>query len=307
MNTPLADLLRGKKLYLLDMDGTLYLGSSLFPTALPFLKAIKDSGAQYLFLTNNSSRGTDSYVKKLSGMGIPAREEDFFTSTDAACAYLRAHYRGGKIYALGTASFREHLKHEGFPITDQMEEGIDCLLMGYDTELTYQKLIDASILLGKGVTYLATNPDWVCPTAFGYVPDCGSIAQALEHATGRLPRFLGKPQPEIARLAMAKKGVMIVSNPPYIKDEDICKLMSDVKDYEPYEALYGGEDGVEFYIKITKQSLKLLDNYGILAFEIGDTQKNQVMDIMKSNGFSNIYCIKDLAGRDRVVKGILKR
>lgn len=204
MNTPLADLLRGKKLYLLDMDGTLYLGSSLFPTALPFLKAIKDSGAQYLFLTNNSSRGTDSYVKKLSGMGIPAREEDFFTSTDAACAYLRAHYRGGKIYALGTASFREHLKQEGFPITDQMEEGIDCLLMGYDTELTYQKLIDASILLGKGVTYLATNPDWVCPTAFGYVPDCGSIAQALEHATGRLPQFLGKPQPEIALLAMEK-------------------------------------------------------------------------------------------------------
>lgn len=204
MNTPLADLLRGKKLYLLDMDGTLYLGSSLFPTTLPFLKAIKDSGAQYLFLTNNSSRGTDSYVKKLSGMGIPAREEDFFTSTDAACAYLRAHYRGGKIYALGTASFREHLKHEGFPITDQMEEGIDCLLMGYDTELTYQKLIDASILLGKGVIYLATNPDWVCPTAFGYVPDCGSIAQALEHATGRLPQFLGKPQPEIALLAMEK-------------------------------------------------------------------------------------------------------
>lgn len=92
-------------------------------------------------------------------------------------------------------------------ITDKLEEGIDLLLMAYDTELVYQKLVDASILLNRGVEYLATNPDWVCPTEFGYVPDCGSFAQALEHATGRLPRFLGKPEPEIALLAMQKKGI----------------------------------------------------------------------------------------------------
>ena len=207
MGPLLSDILRDKKLYLLDMDGTLYLGDRLFPVTLPFLDALRTAGAGYLFLTNNSSRGTDSYVQKLNGMGISACEEDFFTSTDAACAYLRAHYRGNKIYALGTASFRHHLKQEGFPVTDRLEDDIDCLLMGYDTELTYQKLIDASILLGRDVTYLATNPDWVCPTAFGYVPDCGSMAQALEHATGRLPLFLGKPQPEIALLAMEKAGV----------------------------------------------------------------------------------------------------
>ncbi len=207
MTHPLSDTLRHKKLYLLDMDGTLYLGDRLFPVALPFLDALRAAGARYLFLTNNSSRGTGSYVQKLGGMGISACEEDFFTSTDAACAYLRAHYSGAKIYVLGTASFRDHLKQKGFPVTDQLEDDVDCLLMGYDTELTYQKLIDASILLGRNVTYLATNPDWVCPTAFGYVPDCGSIAQALEHATGRLPLFLGKPQPEIALLAMERAGV----------------------------------------------------------------------------------------------------
>ena len=87
------------------------------------------------------------------------------------------------------------------------EKGIDCLLIGYDTELTYQKLVDASQLLDLGVDYLATNPDWICQTANGYVPDCGAIAQALEHASGRLPKFLGKPQPEIALLAMQKAGV----------------------------------------------------------------------------------------------------
>ena len=203
----LARLLEGRKLFLLDMDGTLYLGDTLFPFAAGFLQAIRDSGASYLFLTNNSSKGTDAYVEKLTRLGIPASPGDFFTSMDAACSHLRAHYRGRRIYALGTESFKAQLRREGFPVTDRVEEGVDCLLMGYDTELTYQKLVDASVLLGRGVEYLATNPDWVCPTAFGYVPDCGSIAQALEHATGRLPRFLGKPEPEIALLAMEKAGV----------------------------------------------------------------------------------------------------
>ncbi|MDD4105289.1 MAG: HAD-IIA family hydrolase [Eubacteriales bacterium] len=203
----LTNAICGKKLFLLDMDGTLYLGGRLFPHTLAFLKAVRDAGAQYLFLTNNSSKGADAYVNKLIGMGINAVEDDFFTSTDAACAYLEMHYTGDLIYALGTESFKQQLRKQGFPITDVLSDGIDCLLMGYDTELTYRKLEDASILLDRGVTYLATNPDWVCPTEFGYVPDCGSFAQALEHATGRLPLFLGKPKPEIALLAMAKKGV----------------------------------------------------------------------------------------------------
>ena len=203
----LIEAVRGKKLFLLDMDGTLYLGGRLFPHTLAFLRAIRDAGAEYLFLTNNSSKGADAYVQKLCGMGILSVEDDFFTSTDAACAHLKMHHTGNLIYALGTESFKRQLRKEGFPITDVLQDGIDCLLMGYDTELTYRKLADASILLGRGVTYLATNPDWVCPTEFGYVPDCGSIAQALEHATGRLPLFLGKPKPEIALLAMEKKGV----------------------------------------------------------------------------------------------------
>ena len=208
MNTALETLLTGKKLYLLDMDGTLYLGDRLYPFTLDFLQAIRDAGADYLFLTNNSSRGTDAYLNKLTRMGITAVTEDFFTSTDAACSYLRTHHQPKLIYALGTESFKQQLRKAGFPITDTLSDEVDCLLMGYDTELTYQKLVDATQLINRGVLYLATNQDWVCPMEFGYVPDCGAFAQMLEHATGRLPRFLGKPQPEIARLAMAKKGVL---------------------------------------------------------------------------------------------------
>ncbi len=202
----MQETFRSKKLYLLDMDGTLYLDEDLFPHCLDFLNVIRERGGNYLFLTNNSSKSVSKYVEKLSRLGITATESDFFTSTDAACAYLKRNWQGRKIYALGTASFKEQLQKAGFPITDQLEDDIDCLLMGYDTELTYRKLEDACILLGRGVTYLATNPDWVCPTSYGSAPDCGSFAQMLEHATGRLPYFIGKPRPAIAELAMEKMG-----------------------------------------------------------------------------------------------------
>lgn len=200
--------LQSKKLYLLDMDGTLYLDDNVFDHCLDFLNTVKANGGRYLYLTNNSSKSVDKYVEKMNRVHIPAVKEDFFTSTDAACVYLRQNYHGKKIYAFGTASFRQQLQDAGFPITDHLEDDIDCLLMGYDTELTYKKLEDACILLGRGVEYLATNPDWVCPTAYGYVPDCGSVSQMLFNATKRKPYFIGKPEPAIALLAIEKAGFM---------------------------------------------------------------------------------------------------
>ncbi|MBR0446937.1 MAG: HAD-IIA family hydrolase [Clostridia bacterium] len=196
--------LKDKKLYLLDMDGTLYLDDDLFPCTIDFLNAIREQGGRYLFLTNNSSKSVKVYIEKLARLGIPATEEDFFTSTMATCVYLKEHYRGKKIYAAGTAAFRQELAEAGFPVTDKLEDDVDCLLMGNDSELTFQKLEDACILLGRDVTYLATNPDWVCPTAYGYVPDCGSVCEMLWRATGKRPYFIGKPEPAMAQLAMAK-------------------------------------------------------------------------------------------------------
>ena len=202
----MRETLRKKKLFLLDMDGTLYLDDDVFDHCLDFLNAVRQRGGRYLYLTNNSSKSVDKYVEKMTRIGIPAEPDDFFTSTDAACVYLRENWHGKKIYALGTRSFREQLLQAGFPVTDRLEDDIDTLLMGFDTELTFRKLEDACILLGRGVTYLATNPDWVCPTAYGYVPDCGSISQILCNATKRMPYFIGKPEPAIARLAIRKAG-----------------------------------------------------------------------------------------------------
>ena len=196
-----------KKLFLLDMDGTLYLGDRLFEGALEFLRRVRETGGRYLFATNNSSRSVTAYVDRLRGMGIDAAKEDFLTSTDALIWYLRGRYDDALIYAFGTRTFRHQLREAGFRVTDQREAGISLLVCGFDTELTFQKLEDACMLLGDPtVDFLATNPDWVCPTAWGFVPDCGSVCEMLFRATGRRPRVIGKPEPEMALLAMERWG-----------------------------------------------------------------------------------------------------
>ncbi|MBE7060714.1 MAG: HAD-IIA family hydrolase [Ruminococcaceae bacterium] len=197
--------MKNKKLFLLDMDGTIYLDNDLFDGTKDFLEYVKKIGGKYMFLTNNSSKSVDKYIEKMASLGIETTSDDFLTSTDATILVLnKRKYK--KIYALGTTSFKEQLSAAGLPVTDKLEDGIDCLLMGFDTELTFKKLEDACILLGKPVDYIATNPDRVCPTWYGYVPDCGSVSTMLYNATKRMPEFIGKPQPTMALVAMEKNG-----------------------------------------------------------------------------------------------------
>ena len=197
------EILKSKKLFLLDMDGTLYLDNDLFDGTTEFLEYIKSSGGKYLFLTNNSSKSVNKYVEKMANLGIETTENDFLTSSQATSLYLK-NKKYKKIYVFGTDSLKEELGC--FNITDKLEDEIDCLVMGFDTQLTFQKLEDACILLGRGVDYIATNPDYVCPTSYGYVPDCGSVSDMLYNATKRRPLFIGKPKPEMALLAMEKTG-----------------------------------------------------------------------------------------------------
>ena len=153
--------LKNKKLFLLDMDGTIYLDNDLFDGTLEFLDYVKSTGGRYIFMTNNSSKSVEKYIEKLASLGIKSSEDDFLTSTNATCIYLKKQtYK--KIYAFGTTSFKEQLKKEGFNITDKLEDDIDCLCMGFDTELTFQKLEDVSRLLltRESIPYIASNPDY---------------------------------------------------------------------------------------------------------------------------------------------------
>ncbi len=198
--------LEDKKFFLLDMDGTIYLDNDLFDGTLDFLAKVREKGGRYIFVTNNSSKGVDAYVKKLNTIGIPAVEDDFLTSTDATILYLNDKFPGRKFYSFGTESFTQQLRDSGVNVTTTLEDDIFGLVISNDQELTFKKLDDACILLGRGVEYIATNPDWVCPTSYGYVPDCGSFVDMLRRATGKMPVFIGKPQPEMLLLAMQKFG-----------------------------------------------------------------------------------------------------
>ena len=198
--------LQDKRLFLLDMDGTIYLDDRLFDGVTAFLSRIREKGGRYLFLTNNSSKGVEGYIEKLNGMGIATGREDYLTSVDAAIDLLRRRYPGRRCYVQGTRSFYDQLAAAGIPVTCDREDGAEILLSGFDRELTFQKLEDACILLNRGVPFVATNPDWVCPTWYGSVPDCGSVCRMLTTATGREPTVIGKPRPQMALLAMERTG-----------------------------------------------------------------------------------------------------
>lgn len=200
--------LKEKRLFLLDIDGTICLGNRLFDGTLDLLTHVKQTGCKYLFLTNNSSKGSLEYVEKLRRMGINAAPEDFLTSLQATAWYLRREYGDEKIYAFGTEAFRRELLDEGLNITDAAEDDVACLVVGFDTELTSRKLEDACVLLQReNMGYVATNPDLVCPTEYGYVPDCGSIIAMLKNVSDQSPVVIGKPKPAMAEMAIERAGI----------------------------------------------------------------------------------------------------
>lgn len=200
-------LLKKIRLYLFDMDGTLYLGDRLFDFTLELLDTLKSTGRRCLFMTNNSSKSVEDYVAKLAKLGITATKEDFITSSQATAYYLKENYPGYRLYVCGTQSLKAELVQEGFTVTEKLED-VDCVVMGFDTELTFQKLEDVCrLLLTKGnLPYIATNPDYVCPTEFGSVPDCGSVCDMILNATGKRPVVIGKPSPLMPALAMKRCG-----------------------------------------------------------------------------------------------------
>lgn len=200
--------LKACRLFLFDMDGTLYLGDDLFPFTVDLLAAIRARGGRYLFMTNNSSRSVADYVKKLARLGVEAAEEDFITSSQATALYLQKHHRSDPLYVCGTRSLKEELKRGGLTVTEDAASAA-CVVMGFDTELTFEKLRDVSWLLltRPGIPYIATNPDYVCPTEFGSVPDCGSVCDMLYNVAKRRPLVIGKPTAAMPTLAMEKWGI----------------------------------------------------------------------------------------------------
>lgn len=241
--------LKKKTVYLLDMDGTIYLGNELIQGAKEFLKAIREAGKRYIFLTNNSSKSKDIYVEKLRGLGIDASPEEIFTSGEATTSYLKKQKKAARIYLLGTESLEEEFRKEGFIIEKERNKDIDYVVLGFDTSLTYEKIWGACEYIAEGVDYIATHPDINCPLAGGkFMPDAGAMAALIHASTGKKPKVIGKPNREtvesiISKYSLEKEDLIMVGD----------RLYTDIKMGEKSgistALVYSGETKEEDYKK----------------------------------------------------------
>ncbi len=201
----LKERLQNIELFLLDMDGTIYLDEDLFDGSLEFINTLIENKVPYIFLTNNSSKNVNDYVVKLNRLNIPADEKNIFTSGDAMGIYLNKNYPNKKVYLVGTNSLHEQLANAKIIFDDQNP---DIVVVGFDRELNYQKLEKACHFLDHGAIFLATNCDIVCPIKdHRYIPDCGSICQMITNATGKIPTYIGKPSPEMIYILSKKLNI----------------------------------------------------------------------------------------------------
>jgi len=177
------------KCFILDMDGTIYLGNRLFPFTRAFLEQVERSGREFYFYTNNSSRNAKAYLEKLAGMGIHIPEHKLLISNQVIINHLQNEYRGKSVYLVGTPSLAEDFRAAGIPLA----EDADLVVLGFDTTLTYGKIAHACTLVRQGRPILGVNMDYNCPIEGGFIPDCGSMAAMIQASTGVMPEFFGKP------------------------------------------------------------------------------------------------------------------
>ncbi len=193
------------KALMLDMDGTFYMGDVLLPGALELMSFLNEREIPFSFLTNNSSKSADDYVKKLTGLGVKPEDARVYTSGDATVDYVLREYAGQKVFLMGTQSLRESFLKAGVCL---VEEDPDLVVLGYDTELTYPVLTRFCDFVRAGLPYLATHPDVNCPVLGGYAPDIGAMMAMIEASTGRkADLILGKPNPGIVEGLAFKWGL----------------------------------------------------------------------------------------------------
>lgn len=199
--------LQDVKCFLLDMDGTFYLGDELIDGSLEFIDRVLATGRDYMFLTNNSSHNANYYVQKLGRMGLRVDRRRVMTSGEATCEKLNALYPGRRAFVLGNEFLREEFREAGIPVDDADPE---IVVIGFDTTLDYQKMRSVCDFVRAGLPYIATHPDFNCPTETGFMPDIGAIIAFIEASTGRRPDLVvGKPNTGIVEAVLRRTGLRV--------------------------------------------------------------------------------------------------
>lgn len=195
VNQDPQEILKGISCFALDMDGTIYLGEKWIEGAQEFLDAVKKAGKQYIFLTNNSSKGPENYVEKLRKMGLETEASSIVTSGQATIHYLKKNLPGKRVFLLGNELLRAEFLKEGIKLEEQEPEVV---VTGFDTSLDYQKMCRVCDFVRAGLPYIATHPDYNCPTETGFIPDAGAIHAFIHASAFRWPdRIIGKPNGDI--------------------------------------------------------------------------------------------------------------
>jgi len=196
------------KCFLLDMDGTIYLGNRLIDGALDFLKKVEENNKNFIFLTNNSSKNKKAYKEKLANLGCKVDEKRIFTSGEATVLYLKKKKEGAKVFLMGTSFLEEEFERSGFKLVKDREEKPDFVVLGFDTTLTYEKIWLACDFIREGVPFIATHPDLNCPLeGEKFMPDTGAMIRMIEASTGKLPLIIGKPHEYIIDAITEKYGL----------------------------------------------------------------------------------------------------
>ncbi len=204
-NQGIINRLRQVRCFLLDMDGTFYLGDQLLPGAKDFLHYCENNGIEYLFLTNNSSKNADDYVEKLHRLGVEVVREKILTSGEATCTYLKKKQPGKRVFLAGTPALEEEFRQGGIHLAPDDPQVV---VLGFDTTLTYARLWKLCDFVRAGLPYIATHPDFNCPTAHGYMPDIGAMIAFVAAATGRQPDVVvGKPNTPMLDAVLEKVDV----------------------------------------------------------------------------------------------------
>jgi 4-nitrophenyl phosphatase len=193
--------------FLLDMDGTFYLSDRLLEGALRFIGVLRKQQKEFLFLTNNSSKQGRQYAEKISKLGLPLGAESVLTSGEATALYLGEQHRGARIFLCGTPFLEDEFRQHGFQLVEQEPEFV---VLGFDQTLTYKKLWQLCDFVRAGVPYIATHPDFNCPTETGFMPDVGAMIAFVKASTGREPDLVvGKPNRLIVDAAAAKMNLKV--------------------------------------------------------------------------------------------------
>lgn len=203
---PDFQILKDKKLYIFDMDGTIYLGNRVFPYAIRFIKNLRKNGKKILFFTNNASHSPKFYLEKLTRLGFEPTMDEIMTSGDVTAEFLLRHRRGKSVYLVGTEDLVNNFREKNIPLLNGNEERADIVITSFDTTLTYEKLDNACRLIRGGAEYLSTHPDLNCPTETGFIPDSGAIAAFVTASTGKVPTYFGKPYRETVEMICEATG-----------------------------------------------------------------------------------------------------